>query len=104
MRWHLKIPTMMHYLNNAQRNGESVQVMLQNSGLPSLHITYDTLRKAPETWCLVLNHLGISCADMILLRSSLKKDITKSRDHVIKNYLEVERALMGTKFEWMLNA
>ena len=42
-----------------------------------LSIKYDELRTKQEVWCDVLNFLGISCADLVLLHSSLKKDITK---------------------------
>ena len=73
MRWHLKTRAMMQYLRESEKNSKSVAAMLKNSGAPVLDIKYDQLRSQPAAWCSVLNFLGISCADLILLHSSLKK-------------------------------
>eukprot|EP00621_Florenciella_sp_RCC1693_P001898 CAMPEP_0182529992 /NCGR_PEP_ID=MMETSP1323-20130603/5585_1 /TAXON_ID=236787 /ORGANISM="Florenciella parvula, Strain RCC1693" /LENGTH=247 /DNA_ID=CAMNT_0024739251 /DNA_START=66 /DNA_END=809 /DNA_ORIENTATION=- len=104
MRWDLKVNEMMKYLKEAEKQSASVKSMMSSSGQPVLSIKYDELRTKQEVWCQVLNFLGVSCADLVLLHSSLKKDITKGRDHVIRNYDEVEKALKGSQFEWMLES
>ena len=73
MRWNLKTRAMMQYLRESQMNSNAVKSMLKRSGSPILDIKYDQLRSQPAAWCAVLNFLGISCADLILLHSSLKK-------------------------------
>eukprot|EP00617_Octactis_speculum_P002127 CAMPEP_0185795960 /NCGR_PEP_ID=MMETSP1174-20130828/160823_1 /TAXON_ID=35687 /ORGANISM="Dictyocha speculum, Strain CCMP1381" /LENGTH=78 /DNA_ID=CAMNT_0028491287 /DNA_START=145 /DNA_END=381 /DNA_ORIENTATION=+ len=78
--------------------------MIRGSRIPHLYVKYDDLRSSPDAWCQVLNFLGISCTDILLLQTSLSKEITSPRKDVIRNYDEVVRALHGSPHEWMLYA
>ena len=73
MQWNLKTRAMVQYLQESEHNSNAVKDMLKRSGAPVLDIKYEELRSQPSAWCAVLNFLEISCADLILLHSSLKK-------------------------------
>jgi len=98
----LDIPKLKSYLNVAEKKKKEVEQMISGSGIAGLHVRYDDLRSSPTSWCKVLNHLGISCMDLPFLQSSLSKDIVKPKSEVIQNFAQVQSALKGSRFEWML--
>lgn len=89
--------TLIHRLEVKQRKIKRGQIILRLSGLRSMEIGYEDLRKDASVFQRLCRFLAIE-TDTVMPQSRFQKVRRESQGEVIRNYSEVKKVLEGTRF------